>query len=74
MEGGADLLLIETAFDTRNIKAALLAVEQLERELGLAIPVMVSGTIERWGAMLAGQPVDAFYASVSHMPICCRSD
>jgi 5-methyltetrahydrofolate--homocysteine methyltransferase len=66
MEGGADLLLIETAFDTRNIKTALVAVERLERELGARIPVMVSGTIERFGAMLAGQPADAFYSSVSH--------
>jgi 5-methyltetrahydrofolate--homocysteine methyltransferase len=66
MEGGADLLLIETAFDTRNIKTALVAVERLERELGVRIPVMVSGTIERFGAMLAGQPADAFYSSVSH--------
>jgi len=66
MEGGADLLLIETAFDTRNIKTALVAIERLERELGLRIPVMVSGTIERFGAMLAGQPADAFYSSVSH--------
>jgi 5-methyltetrahydrofolate--homocysteine methyltransferase len=66
MEGGADLLLIETAFDTRNIKTALVAVERLERERGARIPVMVSGTIERFGAMLAGQPADAFYSSVSH--------
>jgi 5-methyltetrahydrofolate--homocysteine methyltransferase len=66
IEGGADILLIETAFDTRNIKAGLFAVQQLERELGERIPLMISGTIERWGAMLAGQPVDAFYASVSH--------
>ena len=66
IEGGADLLLIETAFDTRNIKTALVAVERLEREIGQRIPVMVSGTIERFGAMLAGQPADAFYSSVSH--------
>jgi 5-methyltetrahydrofolate--homocysteine methyltransferase len=66
MEGGADLLLVETAFDTRNIKAAILAVKQLEREIGGRIPLMISGTIERFGAMLAGQPADAFYASVSH--------
>src|SRR6185295_5736253 len=66
LEGGADLLLIETAFDTRNIKAALLAVQRLEQELEIRIPTMVSGTIERWGAMLAGQPADAFYASVAH--------
>ena len=66
VEGGADILLIETGFDTRNIKAGLFAVQQLERDLGVRIPLMISGTIERWGAMLAGQPVDAFYASVSH--------
>ena len=66
MEGGADLLLVETAFDTRNIKAAILAVQRLEREIGSRIPLMISGTIERFGAMLAGQPADAFCASVSH--------
>jgi 5-methyltetrahydrofolate--homocysteine methyltransferase len=66
VEGGADILLIETGFDTRNIKAGMFAVQQLERDLGVRIPLMISGTIERWGAMLAGQPVDAFYASVSH--------
>jgi 5-methyltetrahydrofolate--homocysteine methyltransferase len=66
LEGGVDLLLIETGFDTRNIKAGVFAVHKLERELGIRIPLMISGTIERWGAMLAGQPVDAFYASVAH--------
>ena len=66
VEGGADILLIETAFDTRNIKAGMFAIAQLERDLGVRIPLMISGTIERWGAMLAGQPVDAFYASVAH--------
>ncbi len=64
--GGADVLLLETVFDTRNAKAGLLAIRRLERELGIDIPLMMSGTIERWGAMLAGQPVDAFYASVAH--------
>ncbi len=71
IEGGADILLLETGFDTRNIKAGLVAIARLERELGLAIPglkipKMVSGTIERRGAMLAGQPADAFYASLAH--------
>ena len=66
VEGGVDLLLIETGFDTRNVKAGLFAVQKLERDLGLRIPLMISGTVERWGAMLAGQPVDAFYASVAH--------
>jgi 5-methyltetrahydrofolate--homocysteine methyltransferase len=66
MEGGADVLLLETGFDTRNIKAGLVAIRKLERDLGTQIPKMVSGTIERWGAMLAGQAVDAFWASLSH--------
>jgi len=66
IEGGADILLIETAFDTRNIKSAAYAVKRLEREIGQRIPLMISGTIERFGAMLAGQPADAFYASVAH--------
>ena len=66
IEGGADILLLETGFDTRNIKAGLVAIQRLERDLGIQVPLMVSGTIERWGAMLAGQPVDAFCASVAH--------
>jgi 5-methyltetrahydrofolate--homocysteine methyltransferase len=66
VEGGCDVLLFETGFDTRNIKAGLLAIRQLERELGRTLPLMISGTIERWGAMLAGQPVDAFCASIQH--------
>ncbi len=66
VEGGADILLIETAFDTRNIKSAVYAVKRLERELGERIPLMISGTIERIGTMLAGQTADAFYASVAH--------
>jgi methionine synthase I (cobalamin-dependent) len=66
VEGGADLLLVETCQDTRNTKAALRAIRSLERELGRSIPVMVSGTIEPMGTMLAGQPADAFWVSVAH--------
>ena len=66
IEGGADVLLIETCNDTRTIKSALIAVEKLNREIGRSIPTMVSGTIERMGTMLAGQPADAFCASVAH--------
>jgi 5-methyltetrahydrofolate--homocysteine methyltransferase len=66
VEGGVDLLLIETSQDTRNVKAALLAIDALGRDLGVEIPVMVSGTIERMGTMLAGQGADAFCASLSH--------
>ncbi|MGH9490850.1 MAG: homocysteine S-methyltransferase family protein, partial [Terriglobales bacterium] len=69
-EGGADLLLIETCQDTRNIKAALLAVGQLNQELGLpedhGIAVMVSGTIEAMGTMLAGQNAEALWVSLAH--------
>jgi 5-methyltetrahydrofolate--homocysteine methyltransferase len=66
VEGGADVLLVETSQDTRNIKAALLAIGRLSRELGRRIPTMVSGTIEPTGTMLAGQTADALYASVNH--------
>ncbi len=54
VDGGADILLVETCQDTRNVKAALLAIERLSREAGSGIPVMVSGTIEPMGTMLAG--------------------
>ena len=64
--GGADILLVETCQDTRNVKAALVAIERLRGELGRRIPTMVSGTIERMGTMLAGQTADAFCASVAH--------
>ncbi len=66
IEGGADLLLVETCQDTRNIKAALIAIEDLAREMDRRIPVIVSGTIEPMGTMLAGQAADALYASVGH--------
>jgi len=66
MEGGADLLLLETCQDTRNVKAALIGMEQVRQELGVRIPIMISGTIEAMGTMLAGQTADAFCASISH--------
>ncbi len=66
VEGGADILLLETCQDTRNVKAGLLGIGQLGGELGFKVPVIVSGTIEPMGAMLAGQPVDAFWVSVAH--------
>ncbi len=66
VEGGVDVLLVETCPDTRNIKAALLAIGRLRRELGISIPTMVSGTIESMGTMLAGQTADAMYVSVEH--------
>jgi 5-methyltetrahydrofolate--homocysteine methyltransferase len=66
IDGGADILLIETAQDTRNVKAALLAINRLKNETGLDIPVMVSGTIEPMGTMLAGQNAEAFWTSIAH--------
>jgi 5-methyltetrahydrofolate--homocysteine methyltransferase len=66
VEGGADFLLIETCFDTASLKAGLVAVEQLEKDLGRRIPVIASVTIERTGTMLGGQPIDALYASIGN--------
>ena len=66
VDGGVDILLLETCQDTRNIKAGLLAIGRLAKELGRRIPVMVSGTIETMGTMLAGQTADALYASIEH--------
>ena len=66
IDGGADILLIETCPDTLNIKAALRARERLVKNLGRPIPTMVSGTIEMMGTMLAGQPAEALYISVAH--------
>lgn len=66
VEGGADLLLVETCQDTRNIKAAILAIQKLSREIRAAIPFIVSVTIEPMGTMLAGQTVEAMWASLRH--------
>ena len=66
IEGGSDLLLVETCQDTRNIKAAILAIQRLARELGTAVPFLVSVTIEPMGSMLAGQTVEAMWASLRH--------
>jgi 5-methyltetrahydrofolate--homocysteine methyltransferase len=69
LEGGADVLVLETVQDTRNLKAGLIAVEQAFAEVGWRIPIMVSATIEAMGTMLAGQTIEAFYASVMHAPL-----
>ena len=66
VDGGVDLLLLETSNDTRTIKAGLLAIRQLERDYGRRLPVMVSGTIEQSGTMLAGQTADALVSSIGH--------
>ncbi|MFC5536357.1 methionine synthase [Rhodocytophaga aerolata] len=70
IDGGADLLLVETIFDTLNAKAALFAIEQFFETIGERIPVMVSGTItDASGRTLSGQTVEAFLYSVSHIPL-----
>jgi len=66
VEGGVDFLLVETAFDTGSLKAALLAIDQLRRDLGAEIPAVASVTIERTGTMLGGQSIDALYASIEN--------
>ena len=66
IEGGVDLLLPETSFDTLNMKACLFAIEDVFAELGVRLPVMVSGTIFNGGRTLTGQSVEAFWTSVSH--------
>jgi 5-methyltetrahydrofolate--homocysteine methyltransferase len=66
LRGGVDLLLLETSQDTRNVKAGLIGVSKAQEELGFRIPLMLSATIEPMGTMLAGQGVDAFYASIEH--------
>ncbi len=66
IEGGSDLLLVETCQDTRNIKAALLAIQKLSKEIGAVVPFLVSVTIEPMGTMLAGQTVEAMWASLRH--------
>ncbi|MBE7543927.1 MAG: methionine synthase [Bryobacteraceae bacterium] len=69
LEGGADVLLVETCQDTRNVKAALLGAEQAAKEGGSVAPVIVSGTIEPTGTMLGGQTADALVVSVQHAPL-----
>ena len=70
MEGGVDVLLIETVFDTLNAKAALYAVQEAFVQQGREIPVMVSGTItDASGRTLSGQTTEAFLISLSHMPL-----
>ncbi|MEK7807046.1 MAG: methionine synthase [Chloroflexota bacterium] len=66
VEGGADLLLLETTQDTLNAKAGLEGIDQACRELGYEIPVAVQGTIEAMGTLLAGQDAEAFYTSLAH--------
>ncbi len=68
IEGGADLLLIETIFDTLNAKAAIVACEEVFEQQGRRLPVMISGTItDQSGRTLTGQTTEAFYNSLRHV-------
>lgn len=70
LDGGVDILLVETVFDTLNAKAALFAIEEVKEERGIEVPIMVSGTItDASGRTLSGQTAEAFLISISHIPI-----
>jgi len=70
IDGGVDVLLVETIFDTLNAKACLFAIEEVKEERNIDIPIMVSGTItDASGRTLSGQTVEAFLASISHVPL-----
>ena len=67
IDGGADLLLLETIFDTLNAKAGIVAIENVFEEKGARLPLMISVTItDRSGRTLSGQTLDAFYTSIRH--------
>lgn len=67
INGGADLLLLETSQDMLNVKAGTLGIKQAFEELDKELPVMISGTIEPMGTTLAGQSIEAFYISIEHI-------
>ena len=70
MDGGVDVLLVETVFDTLNAKAALFAIDVVFDERGIKLPIMVSGTItDQSGRTLTGQTTEAFLISLSHIPL-----
>ena len=70
LDGGVDMLLVETIFDTLNAKAALFAIEEVKEERNSNVPIMVSGTItDASGRTLSGQTAEAFLISVSHIPL-----
>jgi 5-methyltetrahydrofolate--homocysteine methyltransferase len=70
IDGGVDILLVETVFDTLNAKAALFAIDEIQEERGIEIPIMLSGTItDASGRTLSGQTAEAFLISVSHIPL-----
>ena len=66
LDGGADLLILETIFDTLNAKAAIFAVHRLARERGIDVPLIISATVSNGGRLLSGQSIAAFCVSVQH--------
>lgn len=70
LDGGADLLLVETIFDTLNAKAAIFAIDEIQQERSIKIPTMISGTItDASGRTLSGQTTEAFVISISTIPL-----
>ncbi|EDM45741.1 methionine synthase I, homocysteine S-methyltransferase [unidentified eubacterium SCB49] len=70
LDGGVDVLLVETVFDTLNAKAALFAIEEIKEERKIDVPIMISGTItDASGRTLSGQTAEAFLISISHIPL-----
>ncbi|SHJ46270.1 homocysteine S-methyltransferase family protein [Pseudozobellia thermophila] len=70
LDGGSDILMVETIFDTLNAKAALFAIEEVKEERNIDPPIMVSGTItDASGRTLSGQTAEAFLISISHIPV-----
>ncbi|MDW0109955.1 methionine synthase [Sporosarcina aquimarina] len=67
IDGGSDLLLLETSQDMLNVKAGSVGIRRAFRETGRELPVMISGTIEPMGTTLAGQSIEAFYVSIEHI-------
>ncbi len=67
IEGGVDLLLLETSQDTLNVKAGGMGIEKAFKETGKRLPLIISGTIEPMGTMLGGQNIEAFYLSIEHL-------
>ena len=67
IDGGVDLLLLETSQDMLNVKAGFVGIERAFEKTGKTLPLIISGTIEPMGTTLAGQSIEAFYISVEHM-------
>ncbi|WP_036715751.1 homocysteine S-methyltransferase family protein, partial [Paenibacillus darwinianus] len=67
VEGGVDTLLLETSQDTLNVKAGSIGIRKAMDELGVQLPIMISGTIEPMGTTLAGQNIESFYISLEHL-------